>query len=281
MSRGRRRRALGQHFLHDPRIARAIVDLAGLTPADLCVEIGSGEGALTGLLAERAGRLLALEVDERLVAALGERLAARPHVEIRQADARRFDYGELPLLKPVPEGRVVVVGNLPFSVSKPILERLVQARAAIALMVLTLQKEVAERVAATPGSRRYGALSVLTQLYCAVSLALVIPPGAFRPPPRVDSAVLRLAVLPAPRVPVADGAAFRRLVLAAFGRRRKTLANALAGGLGAGLPAARRWLGAAGIDPRRRAETLSLEEFSRLNSFVSLEADGKMRALEP
>ena len=274
------RRALGQHFLRDAGIARRIVEIVGLTPRDLCVEIGPGEGALTFLLAERAGRLLALEVDEKLVEGLCARLASLAHVEVRLADARRFDYSTLPALRPSPEGRVVIVGNLPYSVSKPILERLVAARTAVSEMVLTLQKEVAERVAAGPGSKRYGALSVLTQLYCDARLALAIPPGAFRPPPKVDSAVLHLRVLAAPRVPVGDEGRFHRLVKAAFGQRRKTLANALAGGLGVSAVTARQWLAAAGIDPGRRAETLSLEEFSRLNSFGPLNPDGKMRRFE-
>jgi 16S rRNA (adenine1518-N6/adenine1519-N6)-dimethyltransferase len=275
-----RRRALGQHFLRDAGIARRIVEIAGLTPADLCVEIGPGEGVLTFLLAERAGRLLALEVDEKLVEGLRSRLAALAYVEVREADARSFDYSTLTALRPSPEGRVVIVGNLPYSVSKPILERLVAARTAVSEMVLTLQKEVAERVAAGPGSKRYGALSVLTQLYCDVRLALAIPPGAFRPPPKVDSAVLHLRVLAGPRVPVGDEARFHRLVKAAFGQRRKTLANALAGGLGVSVATARQWLAAAGIDPGRRAETLSLEEFSRLNSFGPLNPDGKMKGFE-
>lgn len=275
-----RRRALGQHFLRDAGITRRIVEFAGLTPQDLCVEIGPGEGVLTFLLAERAGRLLALEVDEKLVEGLRARLASPAHVEVRLADARRFDYASLPALRPSPEGRVVIVGNLPYSVSKPILERLVAARTAVSEMVLTLQKEVAERVAAGPGSKRYGALSVLTQLYCDARLALAIPPGAFRPPPKVDSAVLHLRVLATPRVPVGDEGTFHRLVKAAFGQRRKTLANALAGGLGVSVATARQWLAAAGIDPGRRAETLSLEEFSRLNSFGPLNPDGKMKRLE-
>jgi len=275
-----RRRALGQHFLRDAGFARAIVDVACLTPADLCVEIGPGEGALTFRLAQRAGRLLALEVDETLIAELRPRLASLPHVELRHADARRFEYTMLPALRPSPGGRVVVVGNLPYSVSKPILERLVEARTAISEIVLTLQKEVAERVAAAPGGKRYGALSVLTQLYCEARVAMTIPPGAFRPSPKVDSAVLHLKVLPAPRVSVRDEGSFQRLVKAAFSQRRKNLANALAGGLGAPVLTARQWLLDAGIDPARRGETLSLEEFSRLNSFACPDPDGKMKGLK-
>lgn len=260
----RKRRRLGQHVLRDLRIARQIVDLATLAKEDLCVEIGSGEGALTFFLAERVGRLLALEVDEGLIAALRPRLASIAHAEVRHADARRFDYSALPALRPSPAGRVVVVGNLPYSVSKPILERLVEARTAISEMVLTLQKEVAERVAALPGGKRYGALSVLTQLYCEVRVVMTIAPGAFRPPPKVDSAVLHLRVLQAPCVPVGDERGFQRVVKAAFSQRRKSLANALAAGLRLPVDTARAQLAEAGIDPNRRAETLSLPEFARL-----------------
>jgi 16S rRNA (adenine1518-N6/adenine1519-N6)-dimethyltransferase len=159
---------------------------------------------------------------------------------------------------------VVVVGNLPYSASKLILERLVEARAAVSEMVLTLQKEVAERVAAAPGGKRYGALSVLTQLHCEARVIMTIPPGAFGPPPKVDSAVIRLTVLPTPRVPVRDEPFFRRVVKAAFSHRRKSLANALAGGLHLPVAVARERLVAAAIAPTRRAETLSLDEFARL-----------------
>ena len=183
---GGRRRALGQHFLRDARIARAIVDLVAPSSADLVVEIGPGEGALTGELARRAGRVIALEVDRVLIERLRRRL---PAVEVLEADARSWEYGAL--ARPA-GGRVLVVGNLPYSVGKPILQSLVEARTAIDEMALMLQLEVAERVAATPGSKTYGSLSVLTQLYCDVRIPLRVPPGAFRPPPKVESAVLYL-----------------------------------------------------------------------------------------
>jgi 16S rRNA (adenine1518-N6/adenine1519-N6)-dimethyltransferase len=255
---GTRRRALGQHFLRDPAIARAIVDLVAPTARDLVVEIGPGEGALTGELARRAGRVIAIELDRALAAGLRPRF---PAVEVVEADARGWDYRSL---QRPPGGRVLVVGNLPYSVSKRILLALVAARTAIDEMALMLQREVAERVAAPPGGRTYGSLSVLTQLSCDVRVALRVPPGAFRPPPRVESAVLHLRVLPEPRVPVADERRFQAVVRAAFGRRRKTLANALAASLGIPVEEARRAAEAAGVDPGRRAETLTILEFSRL-----------------
>lgn len=255
---GAKRRALGQHFLRDRTVARAIVDLVAPTPGDLVVEIGPGQGALTGELAGRAGHVIALEIDADLVATLRPRF---PGVEVIEADARGWDYGTVTR----PEGgRVLVVGNLPYSTGKPILQALVEARTAIDAMALMLQREVADRVAAAPGSKVYGSLSVLTQLYCDVRVALRVSPEAFRPPPQVDSAVLVLRPLPGPRVPIADERRFHVVVRAAFAQRRKTLANALSGGLSLPADRARAAAEAAHIDPTRRAETLTLEEFVRL-----------------
>lgn len=263
MAASSKRRALGQHFLRDEGIARAIVELVAPTGSDLVVEIGPGDGALTAELARRAGRLIALEVDPELAARLRPRF---PGAEILEEDARTWDYGTLAA---PPGGRVLVVGNLPYSVGKPILMALVEARTAIDTMALMLQREVAERVAAAPGSRVYGSMSVLTQLYCDVTLALRVPPGAFRPPPKVDSAVIRLAVRRSPRVEVPDERGFHVIVRAAFAQRRKTLANALAAGLGRSVESLRGVIQAAGIDPSRRAETLTMSEFAELTRRLS------------
>jgi 16S rRNA (adenine1518-N6/adenine1519-N6)-dimethyltransferase len=259
-----KRRALGQHFLRDAGMARAIVDLVAPTTHDLVLEIGPGEGALTTELSRRAGRVTALEVDRDLAARLQARGLER--LDVIEADARTWDYRAL--ARP-DGGRVLVVGNLPYSVGKPILEALVSARTAIDEMALMLQREVAERLAAPPGGKVYGALSVLTQLYCDVRLALRVAPAAFRPPPKVESAVVHLRVLPAPRVPLADERRFHTVVRAAFGQRRKMLANSLAAGLSLPLEAARDAASGAGIDPRRRAETLTIHEFAALTSRLS------------
>jgi ribosomal RNA small subunit methyltransferase A/dephospho-CoA kinase len=258
-----KRRALGQHFLRDGAIARAIVDLVAPTPADMVVEIGPGDGALTGILAGRAGRVVALEVDRALGAALRARF---PAVEVLDADARTWDYAGLTA---PPGGRVLIVGNLPYSVGKPILSALVGAGDAIDEMALMLQREVAERVAAPPGGKTYGSLSVFTQLRCDVRLALRVPAGAFRPPPKVESAVLHLRVLRGPRVALADERRFETVVRAAFAQRRKVLANALGAGLGLPLEVVRRAASLAGVDPSRRAETLSLQEFADLTARLS------------
>ncbi len=255
---GGRRRALGQHFLRDAGIARAIVDLVAPTPADLVVEIGPGQGALTGLLARRAGRVQALEVDRALI----ERLrAAHPAVDVLAADARAWDWTSL--ARPA-GGRALVVGNLPYSVGTTILTALTRAHRAIDAMALMLQREVAERVAAPPGGKAYGSLSVHVQLHWRVERALRVPAGAFRPPPNVESAVLRLTPLPAPRADLADEGRFEAVVRAAFAQRRKTLANALAAGLGLPVGAAREAATSAGVDPGRRAETLNIQEFAEV-----------------
>ena len=258
-----RRRALGQHFLRDPAIARAIADLLAPTSNDFVVEIGPGAGALTAALARPGGRVLAIEIDAGLIPPLRQRF---PDVEIVEGDARTWNYGELPA---PPGGRVLVTGNLPYSVSKPILMALVGARGAIAEMALMLQREVAERIAAPPGGKTYGSLSVLTQLYCDVELALRVPARAFKPPPKVESAVLHLRVLPRPRIELLDEARFHSIVRAAFLQRRKMLSNALAAGLGLSVDAAREAVAAAGIDPARRAETLTIREFGMLTTRLS------------
>jgi 16S rRNA (adenine1518-N6/adenine1519-N6)-dimethyltransferase len=238
-----RRRALGQHFLRDAGIARAIVNTVAPRPSDLVVEIGPGEGALTAELARRAGHLMALEIDRSLVSSLRTRF---PGVEVVEADAQRWDYAAI--RRPL-GGRVLIVGNLPYSVGTAILVALVEAR-----------------VAAAPGSRSYGSLSVLVQLGCDARVILRVPPGAFRPPPKVESAVVKLTVLPQPRVAVADEGHFRTIVRAAFAQRRKMLGNALAASLSLSTGRTREILVGAGIDPARRAETLDLEEFARLTA---------------
>ena len=267
VTRGRTR-ALGQHFLRDRTVVERVLALIAPTARDLVVEIGPGRGALTDALATRAGRLVALEIDAGLAAALQARFADAPSVEILQADARRFDYAGLGARRPDPDGRVLVAGNLPYSVGKPILAALVEAGSAIDEMTLMLQKEVADRVAAPPGSKTYGALSVLTQAAAQVRLAFAVPPGAFSPPPQVDSAVLHLRPHREPPVPIPDPHRFAAVVRAAFGQRRKSLANALAAGLAMPAEVARERCQAAGIDPGRRAETLSLAEFARLTLAV-------------
>ena len=270
-----RRRALGQHFLVDPGVAARIVEAVGATPSDVVCEIGSGPGTLTWALAARAGRLLALEIDPALHTRLAQAARTWPdavRVEIRLGDARSFAYEELAAFRPAPDGRVLVAGSLPYSASKPILARLFAARAAIDAAVLMLQREVAERITAPPGGREYGALSIFWQRWAEVTPLEVVPPDAFRPPPAVESAVIQIGFRAAPKVVVDDETLFAHVVRAAFGQRRKTLGNALRGG-GVGAPGhLAAALAVAAIDPGRRAETLSMEEFARLSDALGRRA---------
>jgi 16S rRNA (adenine1518-N6/adenine1519-N6)-dimethyltransferase len=262
-----RRRALGQHFLVDPAVAARIVEAVGATMDDLVCEIGAGLGVLTRPLADRAGRLVALEIDPALHARLAAALAPASHVTVERADARTFPYGTLLARRPTSGGRVLVVGNLPYSASKIILFRLFAARAALTAATLMVQREVAERLVAQPGGRAYGTLSVLWQTWGDLVLREVVPPGAFRPPPAVESAVVSVTFRRAPRVAVADPEGFAAVVRAAFAHRRKTLVNSLRLARPERPAAIEAALAAAGIASVRRAETVTLEEFARLAQF--------------
>jgi 16S rRNA (adenine1518-N6/adenine1519-N6)-dimethyltransferase len=268
------KKSLGQNFLADRHIARRIVDSVRPQPGDLIIEIGPGTGALTGLLMEASDYLLAIEIDRRLLEELRRRFAA-DRVAIVEADAMAVNWNEL--LDSASEGwraathtddqpRIRVVANLPYYISTPIIERLMALGDHIFDMTLMLQSEVVERITSPSGSRDYGYLSVLVQYHCHAAKLFDVPPDAFRPRPKVQSAILRLVVRERPAVDVADEARFFALVRAAFAQRRKTIAN--------NLKAARQALGftdeiavvlqRAGIAPQRRAETLSLDEFAAL-----------------
>jgi 16S rRNA (adenine1518-N6/adenine1519-N6)-dimethyltransferase len=249
-----RRHALGQHFLIDGEVAARTVRLADLEPGATVLEIGPGRGALTAHLRAAGHPVVAVELDEDLAAALTGR--RDPGLTVLRADFLRLD------LDALPPGPLPVVANLPYSTGTAIVTRLLEHPARFPRLVVMLQLEVAQRLCAAPGSRAYGGLSVLVALHAQASLGFVVPPGAFAPRPKVDSAVVRLDVQEAPRAPVGDERLFRRVVLAAFAQRRKTLRNALGAAFGAAIAA--ELLARAGVDPQRRAETLSLDEFARL-----------------
>ncbi len=256
----------GQNFLTQPATAEAIAAGAGIGPTDTVVEIGAGLGALTLALAARAGRVIAIEVDRGVFAALQEVLAqaGASNVEARLADALTLDWAALAAEAGAP---LAVAGNLPYSISSPLLFNLLEARACWAGATLLLQKELGTRLCAGPGGKDWGRLAVLMQMWCAVRPGMEIGPGQFFPKPAVASQVVHLAPRPAPAADLGgpEGqAALGRVVKAAFSQRRKTLANSLAGGLGLARDQAVALLGAAGIDPTRRAETLSLAEFAAL-----------------
>jgi 16S rRNA (adenine1518-N6/adenine1519-N6)-dimethyltransferase len=247
------RKRFGQHFLHDPGILRRIVEALAPQPGDRLLEIGPGEGALTLPLLRACGHLVAIELDRDLIESLAERARDVGRLDIVSADVLTVDFAALAGDTPLR-----VVGNLPYNISTPILFHCLEHAAAIRDMHFMLQKEVVDRMAAPPGSKTYGRLSVMLQLRCTVEPLFKVPPGAFRPPPKVDSAVVRLTPLPAHELPDADTRLIERLVRAAFGQRRKTLANALH------RIATAAQIDAAGLDPRARAEQLAPGAFVAL-----------------
>jgi 16S rRNA (adenine1518-N6/adenine1519-N6)-dimethyltransferase len=263
MERHRPKKALGQNFLTDRRVLEQIVAAVDVAPGDAVLEVGPGRGALTTLLAEHAGRLVAIELDRQLVPQLRAHFAAQEHVEIVEADILSVDIPHL--LTQRGAGRWKVAANLPYNISTPVLFRLLDCREFFSRLVLMFQREVGERLMAFPGGKEYGALSVLFRLHFDVNRVMNVRPGAFYPVPKVDSVVLRFTPLTAPRVEVGDEAFFRRVVKAAFSQRRKTLWNCLrAAGLIEGDDRLLMALQRGGIDGSRRGETLSLDEFAAL-----------------
>ena len=257
------KRSWGQNFLADPGIAERFAAAAELDPEDIVVELGAGLGHLTARLAERGGRVVAVERDRDLVRVLEAEFEDRPQVEVLAANAATLDLADFTRRHGRP---VVVVGNLPYQITSPILFRLLDEWESLARAVLGVQREVADRLCASVGSRESGLLTVLLALRFERSSLFHIGPGAYTPRPRVASGVLRLTPFPAPAAEVPDEALFRQLVRAAFAQRRKTLRRALAADSTL-LPDATSWielLRAAGVDHGRRGETLSIEEFARI-----------------
>jgi 16S rRNA (adenine1518-N6/adenine1519-N6)-dimethyltransferase len=251
----RAKKSWGQNFLSDPRLLSRLAAAVEAKPGDTVVELGAGLGHLTVHLLELGVRVVAVERDRDLAAALRATLGDRKGLMLVEANASTLSIRE------IAGGPARVVGNLPFHLSSPILFHVLAQRRDVPRMVFTLQAEFVDRLVAPPGSRTYGALSVRAQALADVERLLDIPAGAFHPRPAVDSVAVALTPLPLPRFGTVDEALFGRVVRGAFGQRRKTLANSL---VGAGLADARAALEAAGIAATRRAETLSVPEFARL-----------------
>jgi len=263
----------GQSFLVDEGELSAVADAAGAGGADTVVEIGAGPGNLTRLLARRAGRVIAVEIDRRLAEFARENLADCPNVEVVQDDARRLDLAAWrgpggPGGAEGPGGpeaaKLIVVGNLPYSVTTPVIMRVLEQCGSVRLCVFTVQREVAARMAADPGGRQYGALSVAVQYRAGVEVVRTIAPEAFRPVPAVTSALVRLTIKDRPSPQAADERALRAVVAGAFSQRRKKLANSLAGALHIERDEAVALLRAAGLSPDDRAERVSVAGFVRL-----------------
>jgi 16S rRNA (adenine1518-N6/adenine1519-N6)-dimethyltransferase len=249
---------LGQHFLRDAKALRTIVESAELQPTDTALEIGPGKGALTELLVPRVKRLVAVEFDRTLAPKLQERWASHGHVTVVQADILKTDLDPL-----FPESPVKVLGNLPYSITSPIFEKLL-TWPKWETGVFLIQREVGARMQAKAGSRTYGILSLAVQLFAEVESILTVKPGAFVPPPNVTSLIVRLRRRPAPALAERDIPAFFDLAHAAFSHRRKTLANSLS--LFAEIPKknVEQWLQQQGVHGPLRAESLELVEYARL-----------------
>ena len=244
------KKRFGQHFLTDRSILRRIVQLAHLQPEDTVVEIGPGAGSLTQVLAAAVQRVVAIEIDRDLIPALRTKMPS--NVEVIEGDALEIDFPNAPFH---------LVGNLPYNVATPLFKRFIENRDRILDVTVMIQKEVAERLGAEPRTAAYGPLSVLVQYYANVTYGFTVPPGAFKPPPKVDSAVIRLEWKP----DVAMAKGFTDFVHQAFSSRRKTLANNLLSMFGSlGRDEILRRLEHAGIKPNTRPEELSVTEFLRV-----------------
>lgn len=255
------RKRLGQSFLIDRNVLNRIVEASGAGPGVRILEIGPGLGVVTRELALRGAKVVAIEVDRHLQPVLAETLAGAGDVSLLFEDFLKVDLPKL-----LGGGRWGVVGNLPYYITTPIIAKLLESKSLISSMLIMVQREVADRIAATPGSADCGSLSVLIQYHCEIERVMKVSRNVFYPIPDVDSELLKLTVRETPAVDVSDEALFFRIVRAAFGKRRKTLLNALSSSpeLGWDKERAGQVLDSAGIDGSRRGETLSLEEFGRL-----------------
>jgi 16S rRNA (adenine1518-N6/adenine1519-N6)-dimethyltransferase len=253
---------LGQNFLIDPVALEKVVEAAGELAGEVVLEIGPGLGSLTRLLASRARRVVAVELDAGLILPLQRVVSEYENVTVVNGDILQLDPREL-----VGQPDYYVVANIPYYITSALLRHLLEAEVHPDRMALTVQLEVARRICASPGEMSLLALSV--QVYGEPRIAARIPAGAFYPVPKVDSAVVRVDFFCEPRIPATDLEVFFRLAKAGFSQKRKTLRNALAAGLGWTPGKAETMLAAAGIDPRRRAETLSLDEWNRLVAIYS------------
>lgn len=253
----RPRRRFGQHFLHERATVARIVAAIGPRPGERIVEIGPGEGVLTAPLLAATGRLDAVELDRDLAAALRARGDWPGELVVHEGDVLQFDFAALANGAPLR-----LVGNLPYNISTPLLFHLLAQRTAITDMHFMLQREVADRLAATPGTKAYGRLSVMVAAYCTAEPLFRVAAGAFRPPPAVESALVRLIPRAEPAVPAEHAARFAELVRLAFGARRKTLRNALRGRVEPDV------IEAAGVDPAARPDRLPVTAFARLAARV-------------
>jgi 16S rRNA (adenine1518-N6/adenine1519-N6)-dimethyltransferase len=266
----RLKKSLGQNFLTDFHVLDKIMNAADLTTNSGVIEIGPGIGALTEQLAKIAKKVVAIELDQRLIPVLNELFVEDSHVEIIHGDALQIDLQKIIQTHFDEVESLHIVANLPYYVTSPILIRLLEERLPLKNIVIMIQKEVADRLTATPGTKDYSSLSVLVQYFATTETVARVPSHVFVPRPQVDSAVVRLNIREVPAVSVVNEALFFQIVRAAFAQRRKTLLNALYAYFSsfASKVDIENWLTNAGIDPKRRGETLQLQEFADLTQVI-------------
>ncbi|AZP92233.1 16S rRNA (adenine(1518)-N(6)/adenine(1519)-N(6))-dimethyltransferase RsmA [Enterococcus mundtii] len=263
------KKSLGQNFLTEPNILRKIIETGQIDQQTNVIEVGPGIGALTEQIARHAKQVVAFEIDDRLIPVLADTLSPYPNVTVIHQDILKTDLAEAVRTKFNEQLPLKVVANLPYYITTPIMMHFLESDVVVDEMIVMMQKEVADRISAKPGTKAYGSLSIAVQYYMEASLAFIVPKTVFVPQPNVDSAILKLTRRATPAVSVTDEKAFFRLTKAAFQQRRKTLWNNLQHAYGKD-EETKRWLTEslteAGIDPKRRGETLSLGEFAALSN---------------
>lgn len=265
-------KSLGQNFITDKHVIERIVEGAGPSEKDLVIEIGPGIGVLTAEAAQQAAKVIAIEIDSKLIPILGETLAEYDNVEVINQDILKTDLNKI-----IDEqrqlgnftGDVKIIGNLPYYITTPIIMHILENSIHAESITVMMQKEVADRIKASPGNKTYGAISAAVQYYCEVEQVISVPKEVFVPRPKVDSAVLKLTIRKETPVDLIDEKAFFACVKAGFGQRRKTLLNSLTGTYGLSKDEIRAILEKAGIDPVRRAETLDMNEFADIANGVA------------
>jgi len=255
------RKRWGQHFLVDPNILKKVIRTAQVEKEDVVLEVGPGLGEMTLALARQVKKVIAIEIDPKLVVILKEKMKDYPNVEVIKSDILKVDFNRF--LKK--EGHPIkVVANLPYQISTPLLFRFIESKEVFSTFTLMLQREVAERLVASPGNKEYGPLSIFVQLFSNLSIRFLVKPSAFFPPPKVDSAVVYMEWKEKPMIEMNDEEWFKRVVKACFGYRRKTLINALKHSELTLPESIGLKMEEIGIDPRRRPETLTIQEFVSL-----------------
>lgn len=262
-------KSLGQNFLTDDKVVTRIVDTAEITPDDMVMEIGPGIGSMTGELASRAGKVIAVEIDKYLIPALKDNMKEFSNLEIINEDIMKVNVKDITGNNQ--NMRLKVVANLPYYITTPIIMKLLEEENDIELMVFMVQKEVAQRMVAKPGKKDYGALSVAVQYYSQPEKAFDVPPQCFVPQPEVDSTIIKLEKNKTPPVNLKDKDMFFKVVKASFGQRRKTLLNALTnfGAFNKNKEEIREILNSLNINENARGETLSIEQFASLSNQFS------------